>query len=40
VCPTGAIFEKGRAVAEMVKRRDFLPYLASMRNGKDGQGER
>ncbi|MCC7210067.1 MAG: bidirectional hydrogenase complex protein HoxU [Anaerolineae bacterium] len=40
VCPTGAIFEKGRAVSEMIKRREFLPYLASMRNGKNGHGER
>ncbi|MCC7104595.1 MAG: bidirectional hydrogenase complex protein HoxU [Chloroflexi bacterium] len=31
VCPTGALFEKGRSVAEMVKRREFLPYLVTMR---------
>ena len=31
VCPTGALFEKGRSVAEMSKRRQFLPYLSSMR---------
>lgn len=31
VCPTGALFEKGKSVAEMTKRRDFLPYLATMR---------
>jgi bidirectional [NiFe] hydrogenase diaphorase subunit len=31
VCPTGALFEKGRSVAEMEKRRDFLPYLQLMR---------
>jgi bidirectional [NiFe] hydrogenase diaphorase subunit len=31
VCPTGALFEKGAAVAEMVKRREFLPYLTTMR---------
>ena len=31
VCPTGALFEKGRSVAEMVKRRQFLPYLTMMR---------
>jgi bidirectional [NiFe] hydrogenase diaphorase subunit len=31
VCPTGALFEKGRSVAEMEKRRSFLPYLALMR---------
>ena len=33
VCPTGALFEKGRSVAEMAKRREFLPYLALMREG-------
>lgn len=31
VCPTGALFEKGKAVAEMTKRREFLPYLRSLR---------
>jgi bidirectional [NiFe] hydrogenase diaphorase subunit len=31
VCPTGALFEKGRSVAEMAKRREFLPYLTLMR---------
>jgi bidirectional [NiFe] hydrogenase diaphorase subunit len=31
VCPTGALFEKGRSVAETKKRRDFLPYLTLMR---------
>jgi bidirectional [NiFe] hydrogenase diaphorase subunit len=31
VCPTGALFIKGRAVGEMEKRRDFLPYLEKMR---------
>ncbi len=31
VCPTGALFEKGRSVAKMEKRRDFLPYLQLMR---------
>lgn len=31
VCPTGALFEKGRSVAEMEKRRQFLPYLTIMR---------
>jgi bidirectional [NiFe] hydrogenase diaphorase subunit len=31
VCPTGALFEKGRSVAEMEKRREFLPYLHLMR---------
>lgn len=31
VCPTGALVEKGKSVAEMSKRRQFLPYLAMMR---------
>ncbi|HKF48990.1 MAG TPA: bidirectional hydrogenase complex protein HoxU [Terracidiphilus sp.] len=31
VCPTGALLEKGRSVAEMEKRRQFLPYLTLMR---------
>ena len=31
VCPTGALFEKGKAVAEMNKRRQFLSYLTVMR---------
>lgn len=31
VCPTGALFEKGHSVAEMVKKREFLPYLSLMR---------
>lgn len=31
VCPTGALSEKGKSVAEMAKRRQFLPYLTSMR---------
>jgi bidirectional [NiFe] hydrogenase diaphorase subunit len=31
VCPTGALSEKGRSVAEMSKRREFLPYLQMMR---------
>jgi bidirectional [NiFe] hydrogenase diaphorase subunit len=31
VCPTGALAGKGKAVAEMEKRRDFLPYLTRMR---------
>jgi bidirectional [NiFe] hydrogenase diaphorase subunit len=31
VCPTGALFEKGASVAEMTKRREFLPYLQLMR---------
>lgn len=31
VCPTGALFEQGKSVAEMEKRREFLPYLVLMR---------
>ncbi len=31
VCPTGALFEKGKSVGEMAKRRKFLPYLTLMR---------
>lgn len=31
VCPTGALSEKGKSVAEMSKRRQFLPYLTIMR---------
>jgi len=31
VCPTGALSEKGHSVAEMTKRRQFLPYLRIMR---------
>jgi len=29
VCPTGALFEKGRSVAEPKARRPFLPYLVA-----------
>ena len=37
VCPTGALFEKGRAVAEGPKeRRPFLPYLRSGPPGSFG----
>jgi len=31
VCPTGALFEKGRSVAEMLKKRPSLPYLLANR---------
>lgn len=34
VCPTGALIEKGKAVAESVKHPEFLPYL------KRARGER
>ena len=37
VCPTGALFEKGRAVAEGPKeRRPFLPYLRAGEPGSFG----
>ncbi|HSW64530.1 MAG TPA: bidirectional hydrogenase complex protein HoxU [Dissulfurispiraceae bacterium] len=35
VCPTGALSEKGKSVAEMVKIRHFLPYLQLMRGRND-----
>lgn len=38
VCPTGALFQKGKAVSEMSKRNDFLPYIVSMRH-KGGHHE-
>ncbi len=31
VCPTGALFEKGKAVAEVTKNRDFLQYIVNAR---------
>jgi bidirectional [NiFe] hydrogenase diaphorase subunit len=31
VCPTGALFEKGKAVSEIVKRLDLVPSLLTMR---------
>lgn len=34
VCPVGALVKKGRAIGEMVKRQDFLPYLSNMREVK------
>jgi bidirectional [NiFe] hydrogenase diaphorase subunit len=37
VCPTGALFEKGKPSLNRAKRRDFLPYLAIMREGREGQ---
>jgi bidirectional [NiFe] hydrogenase diaphorase subunit len=35
VCPTGALSQKGTAVAEMTKRGDFLSYLTLMRGERD-----
>lgn len=34
VCPTGALFVKGKAVGEMTKQRDFLVTLAEMRENE------
>jgi bidirectional [NiFe] hydrogenase diaphorase subunit len=34
VCPTGALFEKGKSTAEMVKKRDFLTYIKMGREKK------
>jgi bidirectional [NiFe] hydrogenase diaphorase subunit len=34
VCPTGALSSKGKSVAEMVKRRDFLSNLTRTREGR------
>jgi bidirectional [NiFe] hydrogenase diaphorase subunit len=31
VCPTGALFEKGKAVSEMTKNRGFLKYIVTAR---------
>ncbi len=33
VCPTGALFVQGKAVGEMEKHPEFLPYLQKMRGG-------
>lgn len=38
VCPTGALVEKGRAVAEMQKHPEFLPYLVNMRSSSKNGG--
>ncbi len=35
VCPTGALAQKGRAPGEMVKAREFLPYLRLMRGREE-----
>jgi len=34
VCPVGALVEKGTAIAEMAKRRQFLPYLILSRGAR------
>jgi bidirectional [NiFe] hydrogenase diaphorase subunit len=31
VCPTGALFEKGKTVSEMRKSRGFLKYIVTAR---------
>lgn len=31
VCPTGALFEKGRSVAEMAKHKEFITFIATAR---------
>jgi bidirectional [NiFe] hydrogenase diaphorase subunit len=36
VCPTGALFEKGRSVAEKKARRPFLPFLRVVDDGPVG----
>jgi bidirectional [NiFe] hydrogenase diaphorase subunit len=36
VCPTGALFLKGKTVAEMQKDRSFLKYIVSARERKNG----
>jgi bidirectional [NiFe] hydrogenase diaphorase subunit len=33
VCPTGALFEKGRPLSDRPQRRAFLPYLVARRRG-------
>ncbi|HVN81200.1 MAG TPA: bidirectional hydrogenase complex protein HoxU [Terriglobia bacterium] len=34
VCPTGALSEKGKSTAEMIKKRDFLTYIKMGREKK------
>jgi bidirectional [NiFe] hydrogenase diaphorase subunit len=38
VCPTGALFDKGRTVAEMRKDRGFLKYIVTAREKKQWIG--
>lgn len=35
VCPTGALVEKGKSVAEMQKRHQFLAYLSAMKGSSE-----
>lgn len=39
VCPTGALFERGKAGGEMVKRNLHLPLLTAMRKEAEEAGE-
>jgi bidirectional [NiFe] hydrogenase diaphorase subunit len=34
ICPTGALTEKGKSVAEMTKQQQFLQYLTTMREAR------
>lgn len=34
VCPTGALYEKGKSAGERVQRVNVLPYLSSMRHNR------
>jgi bidirectional [NiFe] hydrogenase diaphorase subunit len=35
VCPTGALSQRGTAIADVHRHRDFLPYLTQMRGERD-----
>ncbi len=35
VCPTGALTQRGTAIAEVHRQREFLPYLTLMRGERD-----
>jgi bidirectional [NiFe] hydrogenase diaphorase subunit len=37
VCPTGALFQKGKSAGEMAKFPQFLPYLTLMRGGHNDE---
>lgn len=37
VCPTGALFERGKAVGEMIKRNLHLPLLTAMRRAEEAE---
>jgi bidirectional [NiFe] hydrogenase diaphorase subunit len=38
VCPTGALFDKGKTIAEMRKDRGFLKYIVTARKEKQWIG--